>query len=53
MQASKQYFFNSFFYKQVLGYHRPSKILYLTSGRQKSLGPTQHLNFERRGGGMP
>ncbi len=34
MQATTQYFVERFFYKQGLDYHRPSKILCQTSGRQ-------------------
>jgi hypothetical protein len=34
MEATTQYFGKRFFYKQVLEFHRPSKFLCQTSGRQ-------------------
>jgi hypothetical protein len=39
MQAITQYFVKRFFYKQVLDFHRPSKILC------QPLGPTQQAIF--------
>jgi hypothetical protein len=34
MEATTHYFKNQFCYKQVLEFHRPSKFLCQTSGRQ-------------------
>ncbi len=44
MQATTQYFVERLFYKQGLDYHRPSKILCQTSGRQN------HWSLLRRQG---
>jgi hypothetical protein len=46
MQATTQYFVLRFFYRQLLDFHRPSKILCQTSGRQNHWSLKQILNLK-------